>query len=107
MSETKAGPYSIGSQHWPGTSKLLEEMGELQQVLGKLLGTGGEVQHWDGSNLRTRLIEELADVKAAIEFFQGKNFTAKEDDLIDKFQANKSQTFERWHSEQEDKEKKT
>jgi hypothetical protein len=34
-------PFAIGSDAWPGTSKLLEEQGELVQVLGKLMATGG------------------------------------------------------------------
>jgi len=61
-------PYSIGSDRWPGVSKLIEEMGEVQQVLGKLLGTGGQPAHWDGSDLRVRLHEELADLQAAMMF---------------------------------------
>lgn len=77
-------PYSIGSDHWPGLSKLIEEIGEVdaelaevalhralgrvQQVCGKLLGTGGAVEHWDGSNLKERLEDELGDLRAAIRF---------------------------------------
>lgn len=72
------GDYSIGSGKWPGTSKLIEEMGELAQVLGKLLGNNGEAEHWDGSNLRDRLVEELADVEAALMFFRGENMTFDE-----------------------------
>ena len=64
-----AGPYSIGSTRWAGLSKLVEEMGELGQVIGKLVGTGGEAHHWDGSDLRERLHEEIGDVMAAIRFF--------------------------------------
>lgn len=62
-------PYSIGSDAWPGLSKLIEECGETIQVAGKLMGTGGAVEHWDGSNLGDRLIEEIGDLQAAIEFF--------------------------------------
>ena len=65
----KPGNYSIGSDVWPGLSKLTEEMGELQQVLGKLLGTGGEAKHWDGTDLRQRAEEEAADAQAALLFF--------------------------------------
>lgn len=63
-----AGPYSIGSDTWAGLSKLIEEMGEVGQVVGKLIATGGAVEHWDGTNLRHRLSEETADLAAAIEF---------------------------------------
>lgn len=95
----KQGDYSIGSDHWPGTSKLLEEMGELQQVLGKLLGAGGEVNHWDGSNLRERLVEEIADLKAAITFFQSENLTDEECAAVSRRSLEKMRLFEKWHKE--------
>lgn len=95
-----SGDFSIGSQVWPGTSKLLEEMGELTQVLGKLMGTGGEVEHWDGSNLRKRMLEEIADLQAAIQFFQAKNFTADDDDKISLRVQEKLHLFSEWHNKQ-------
>jgi NTP pyrophosphatase (non-canonical NTP hydrolase) len=50
------GPYSIGQNHWPGLARLMEEMGELQQVLGKVMASGGNVQEvviarWRGVKL--------------------------------------------------------
>src|ERR1700722_7934464 len=60
--------FAIGSKVWPGLSKLIEECGEVVQVCGKLLGTGGASAHWDGSDLRERLTEEIADVLAAARF---------------------------------------
>lgn len=67
-----------------GLSKLVEEIGELGQVAGKMLqypalmhdvqvmanvsGEGGFAKHPDGTNLRLRLQEELADVMAAARF---------------------------------------
>lgn len=68
-----SGDFSIGSRVWPGLSKLLEECGELVQVGGKLIATGGSSKHWDGSDLTQRLEEELADVQAAIEFLISRN----------------------------------
>lgn len=62
------GEYSIGSGHWPGLSKLIEEAGEVCQVAGKIMGTGGERMHWDGSDLKVRIEEEIADVLAACAF---------------------------------------
>lgn len=64
----KPGPYSIGSDTWPGLGKVAEETGELLQVIGKLLASGGDAYHWDGSNLKERIEDEMADVVAAIEF---------------------------------------
>jgi hypothetical protein len=92
-----SGDFSIGSQVWPGLSKLLEEMGELQQVGGKLIAIRGNADHWDGTDLRERLIEEMADVKAALEFFQAQNFTAKDDDRIKARMEAKSRLFSEWH----------
>lgn len=99
-----AGPYSIGSDLWPGTSKLLEEMGELNQVLGKLMGVGGDTHqtHWDGTDLRERLHEELADVSAALQFF----ILTNELDLniiLDRT-VQKRRLFETWHAEHKLKE---
>jgi NTP pyrophosphatase (non-canonical NTP hydrolase) len=52
-----------------GVAKLIEECGELQQVLGKKLAWWDtDEPHWDGSVLSERMIEEMGDVLAAIEF---------------------------------------
>jgi NTP pyrophosphatase (non-canonical NTP hydrolase) len=96
-----SGDFSIGSQVWPGTSKLLEEMGELQQVLGKLIATAGETKHWEGKDLKERLIEELADVKAAIIFFSLTNLTPAECEAIVKRADAKSDLFLAWHKNPE------
>lgn len=63
-----APPYAIGARVWPGLGKLLEEAGELGQVIGKLLAyPSGE--HPDGKgNLRGRLEDEIADVIAALDY---------------------------------------
>lgn len=65
--------FAIGDQDWPGISKLIEECGEVVQVCGKLMGTRGEHEHWDGSDLKVRLEEEIADLIAAVEFVCDKN----------------------------------
>lgn len=94
-------PYAIGSKHWPGLSKLTEEMGELQQVLGKLIATGGDELHWDGSNLVIRLVEEMGDVYAALDFFQSSNLTLIEQaPKIAERKQSKFRLFVQWHIEQ-------
>lgn len=60
--------FSMGDKEWPGLSKLVEEAGEVTQICGKLIATRGKEEYWDGSNLRSRLIEELGDLQAAIVF---------------------------------------
>lgn len=52
-----------------GIPKLIEECGELQQVLGKRLAYYRTIHHPDGSgSLRKRMAHEMGDVLAAIEF---------------------------------------
>jgi len=56
-----------------GLSKLVEEMGELNQVIGKMLQypdlmCEGQALHPDGTHLRSRLEEEMADVLCAARF---------------------------------------
>lgn len=92
-----AGPYSIGSDLWPGLSKLAEEAGEVLQVIGKLIATGGDVHHWDGTNLRTRIGEEMGDLLAAI------NFVARENGLdaeVYERYVEKKALFQKWHGQQ-------
>lgn len=69
------GPYSIGSDNWPGLAKLAEECGEVIQVIGKLIAMGGaeNYDHWDGTQLRDRLQDEIADVLAAAAFVVAEN----------------------------------
>ena len=66
-------PYGFGSPFWPGLAKVIEEMGETAQVIGKLMMTGGRPNHWDGTNLYQRLDDELADLLAAVDFFRSQN----------------------------------
>jgi hypothetical protein len=54
-----------------GLPKLLEEMGELQQVIGKMLNTTGKT-YWDGTDLYARFMMEISDVYAALAFVSEK-----------------------------------
>lgn len=88
--------FAIGDQEWPGISKLVEECGEALQICGKLMGTGGELEHWDGEgNLKKRLEDELADLQAAIAFMCRVNDFDHER-MAERF-AKKMVRFERWH----------
>lgn len=94
---TGDGSFAIGSKVWPGTSKVLEEMGELTQVLGKLIATAGDRQHWDG-DLIPRLIEELGDLVAALTFFGLHNLNDEEQDAVLERAEVKMALFEKWHA---------
>jgi len=90
-----AGPYAIGSTHCPGLSKLAEEAGEVVQVVGKIVGLGNMGQHWDGTDLRQRLQEEIADVLAASAFVVAVN--GLDEAAIQARVQEKLQRFNRWH----------
>lgn len=89
--------YNFGSTNWPGLAKLIEECGEVIQVAGKIMATNGESAHWDGTDLRTRIQEEIGDLVAAIAFVGEHNDLDLEsvEERIEK----KSELFEKWHEE--------
>jgi NTP pyrophosphatase (non-canonical NTP hydrolase) len=90
--------FEIGSDKWPGISKLIEESGEVLQVCGKLMGAQGEIMHWDGTNLRERLMEELGDVIAAAQFVTA--YCDLDPVFISERADAKLALFEQWHREQ-------
>lgn len=95
-------PFCIGSYTWPGLSKLIEELGENSQVIGKIIAfpdraKNGE-HHPDGTILEDRLEDELADLLAAIQYVVNAN-------ALDEFRMNerfnmKLARFEGWHIEE-------
>lgn len=96
-----AGTYSIGSDHWPGLSKLIEEAGEVLQVVGKIIAVDGASHHWDGGpDLDLCLMDELGDLWAAIEFVISAN--ALDPQYVFARYEKKLGLFEQWHHEQGD-----
>jgi NTP pyrophosphatase (non-canonical NTP hydrolase) len=87
--------FAIGDKEWPGISKLTEEAGEVLQVCGKLLATAGKIEHWDGTNLKERLEDELGDLQAAINFVVG--WCGLDRNRIERRVIAKLTRFERWH----------
>ena len=77
---------------------MAEECGEVVQVIGKLMGTNGQTDHWDGSDLEQRMIEEVADVAAAIEFVI--EFCNLDAAAITRRKNEKRALFEQWHRSQ-------
>ena len=96
---TDAGNYGIGSTCWPGLAKVLEESGELGQVLGKIMGSDGRTEYWDGTDLRVGLCEEIADLEAALLFFKDKNLTQEERDEVRSRTFRKFEQFLHWHQD--------
>ena len=93
--------FGFGAKKWPGIAKLVEECGEVLQVCGKLMMTdGNKIEHWDGTNLRVKLIEEAADVSAAVKFIWDRVFSPPERVAFnDRFNM-KLALFNKWHQEQ-------
>lgn len=92
-----APAYAIGSHHLPGLSKLIEEAGEVSQVAGKIIGIGHMGDHFDGSNLKARLEEEIADLVAACAFVSEK--LGLDHEAMGTRADEKRALFERWHDE--------
>jgi hypothetical protein len=109
---TGGSVFAFSDKDWPGIAKLIEECGELQEVLplvilmkslgklsqtqGKLVMIQGGTDHWSG-NLRKALIEEMADVVAAIQFVGEHNLGKRERKMIATRVKNKIKRFEKWH----------
>jgi NTP pyrophosphatase (non-canonical NTP hydrolase) len=95
-----AADFGIGSRRWPGVAKLLEEMGELQQELAKLVATGGGTEHWDGNgDLRDRIENEMGDVIAAIFYAMAHNPQLRSHVVRARADL-KEQRFNRWHEQE-------
>lgn len=94
--------FSIGSLVWPGLSKVIEEAGEVLQLAGKLIATGGLRSHWNAPDLKLALEDEIGDLYAALDFFTHQN--GMNLSRIGKRRAQKRRLFEYWHQEQRRKE---
>ncbi len=92
--------FAFGDKEWPGLAKLSEESGELVQVIGKLMMTHGDPKHWDGSDLRVRLVEEMADQAAAIAFVSDHVLLPEEVTVFTERVKQKRALFEQWHAGQ-------
>lgn len=91
---------AIGSEVWPGVAKLIEECGELQQVLGKIIAyPNGD--HPDGTDIKARLIEEIADAMAAATFVITENGLSEQ--AVMQRTAAKLVRFRTWHREEDER----
>jgi hypothetical protein len=65
-------PYGIGSDTWPGLSRLAADAAQVVRVACTIIGTGNDT-HQDAAVQRESLQEELGDLRAAIDYVIGKN----------------------------------
>ena len=87
--------FGIGDDVLPGSAKVLEESSELNQVLAKLQATRGSWTYFDGSDLYARLIEEIGDLIAALDYFTTAN-NIDLNEIRERCDA-KSVAFEQYH----------
>jgi NTP pyrophosphatase (non-canonical NTP hydrolase) len=80
-----------------GLAKLAEELGELQQVVGKMLAYGMGA-HPDGTeSLLAKFEEESADVAAALTFVSQQH--GADSEKVKARAARKLALFQEWHSD--------
>lgn len=89
--------YSLGQSHWPGLSKVLEEMSELGVELAKLVERGSDKDYWDGRDLSKTVPNEIADVENALQVFCELNNINRA--KIEKRKAKKYNKLMNWHKE--------
>lgn len=71
-------------------------LGRVVQVIGKLMGTGGRIDHWDGTDLRYRLADEIGNVLTAGQCIRREQ---RFELAVDERRAEKIKLFWKWHSE--------
>lgn len=72
MSSDQPVPYGIGSDTWPGLSRLAADAAQVARLAAAIIGTGNDT-HQDTAVQRESLQEQLGDLRAAIDYVIGKN----------------------------------
>jgi hypothetical protein len=72
MASDQHVPYGIGSDTWPGLSRLAADAAQVVRVACTIIGTGNDT-HQDAAVQRESLQEQLGDLRAAIDYVIGKN----------------------------------
>ena len=90
--------FTAEAREWPGLTKLIEEAGEVVQVCGKLMQTDGALVHYDGTDLKEALEDEIADVLAACLFVM--DYSKVDREKIMRRRIEKYRRFTQWRLEQ-------
>jgi NTP pyrophosphatase (non-canonical NTP hydrolase) len=94
-------PFQFSDPYWPGLAKLMEECGEVVQVIGKIVGTGGTMEFRDGQHIsRDRLVEEMADLRAALDFVADRALSVYEREAMRQRRNAKRELFELWRRQE-------
>ena len=94
MASDPPGPYSIGSDTWPGLSRLAADAAQVVRVACTIMGNCGDTEpEAETDGLRESLQEELGDLRAAIDYVIGKN--ALDWDAVNRRRDRKRSLYER------------
>jgi hypothetical protein len=72
MAGDRPVPYGIGSDTWPGLSRLAADAAQVARVAAAIISTGNDTAQ-DAAVQRENLQEQLGDLRAAIDYVIGKN----------------------------------
>jgi hypothetical protein len=72
MASDRPVPYGIGSDTWPGLSRLAADAAQVARAAAAIIGTGNDPAQ-DSAVQRENLQEQLGDLRAAIDYVIGKN----------------------------------
>jgi len=72
MASDRPVPYGIGSDTWPGLSRLAADAAQVASAARTIISTGNDTDQ-DEAVQRERLQEQLGDLRAAIDYVIGKN----------------------------------
>jgi hypothetical protein len=72
MASDRPVPYGIGSDTWPGLSRLAADAAQVANAASAIISTGNDTDQ-DAAVQRESLQEQLGDLRAAIDYVIGKN----------------------------------
>ena len=72
MASDRPVPYGIGSDTWPGLSRLAADAAQVARAAAAIISTGNDTDQ-DPAVQRENLQEQLGDLRAAIDYVIGKN----------------------------------
>lgn len=88
--------YLNGTTRYFGVAKVIEETGEINQLLGKLIACPDE-PHWDGKGyVKDRLPDEIADGLASLIYFLCNNYDDKVINKVKKRMNSKLKKYNKW-----------
>lgn len=88
--------HQLGDMKYHGIVKVVEESAELIAELAKLTACPDGI-FWDGSNIHERVLDEIGDALAAINFFVGQLPNPADQLAINKRCMEKTVKFMMWH----------